>query len=213
MTWVMVVGGAGVFGSRVVDGLAATTDACVIVAGRNRARCDDDARAARARYPTASIETATIDIRTTTPADLRASGTRIVVDAAGPFQGAKPRLAKVAIAAQLDYLDLADARDFVARFPEFDDAARAAAVVAVTDMSSTPALSHAVLDSLTVGWQRIDRVEVGISPGNRAPRGRSIVAAILAWAGQPLPIFVAAGYAPPSRVILSNFAMPAIQRS
>ena len=190
MTRVMVVGGAGVFGSRLVDGLAATTDACVIVAGRNRARCDAAARAARERYPTASIETAAIDIHTTTPADLRTSGARIVVDAAGPFQGAEPRLAKVAIAAQLDYLDLADARDFVARFPELDDAARAAGVVAVTGMSSTPALSHAVLDSLTVGWQRIDRVEVGISPGNREPRGRSIVAAILAWAGQPLPVFV-----------------------
>jgi hypothetical protein len=40
MTRVMVVGGAGVFGSRLVDGLAAATDACIIIAGHNRARCE-----------------------------------------------------------------------------------------------------------------------------------------------------------------------------
>jgi uncharacterized protein DUF4166/saccharopine dehydrogenase-like protein len=189
MTRVMVVGGARVFGARLVDGLAATTDACVVIAGRNRARSEAAALAVRARYPTARIETAVIDVRTATPEALRASGARIVVDAAGPFQGAEPRLATAAIAAGIDYLDLADARDFVARFPRLDGAARAAGVVAVTGMSSTPALSHAAL-ALTAGWQRIDRVEVGISPGNRTPRGRFIVSAILAWAGQPSRVFV-----------------------
>jgi len=151
--------------------------------------------AARARHPAARIETATVDISTTTPADLRASGARLIVDAAGPFQGAEPCLAKAVIAAGLDYIDLADARDFVARFPDLDGAARAAGVVAVTGMSSTPALSHAVLESLTAGWRRIDRVEVGISPGNRTPRGRSIVSAILAWVGQPLRVFVDGAWA------------------
>jgi len=151
--------------------------------------------AARARHPAARIETATVDISTTTPADLRASGARLIVDAAGPFQGAEPYLAKAVIAAGLDYIDLADARDFVARFPDLDGAARAAGVVAVTGMSSTPALSHAVLESLTAGWRRIDRVEVGISPGNRTPRGRSIVSAILAWVGQPLRVFVDGAWA------------------
>ena len=190
MTRVMVVGGAGVFGSRLVDGLAATTDARVIVAGRNPARCEAAALAVRARYPASRIETAVIDVRTATPEALRASGACIVVDAAGPFQDAEPSLPTAAITAGIDYIDLADARDFVARFPRLDGAARAAGVVAVTGMSSTPALSHAVLDALTAGWQRIDRVEVGISPGNRMPRGRSIVSAILAWAGQPLQVFV-----------------------
>ncbi|MDQ0469154.1 SDR family oxidoreductase [Labrys wisconsinensis] len=194
MIRVLVVGGAGVFGSRLVEGLAATTDLAVIVAGRDPGRSAAAAAAVRARYPAARIETVVLDVRTATPAELAATGAGIVVDAAGPFQGARPRLAEAAIAAGLDYLDLADARDFVAAFPALDAAARAAGVVAITGASSTPALSHAVLDALTAGWTRIDRVEAGISPGNRAPRGLSVVAAILSWAGRPVRLFLDGGW-------------------
>jgi Domain of unknown function (DUF4166)/Saccharopine dehydrogenase NADP binding domain len=190
MTGVMVVGGAGVFGSRLLEGLAATTDVSIVIAGRDRKRSEAAAAILSARYPQARIETAIIDTGTVTASDLRAAGADIVVDAAGPFQGAEPRLAKAAIEAGLDYVDLADARDFVASFPHLDADAKTARVVAVTGMSSTPALSHAVLDAITDGWRRIDRVEVGISPGNRTPRGQSVIAAILAWAGQPVRVFV-----------------------
>ncbi|MDB5395801.1 MAG: saccharopine dehydrogenase [Rhodospirillales bacterium] len=189
MTRILVVGGTGVFGSRLVDGLVATTDFCIIISGRDPSRCEAAAGAVRKRYPAARIETATIDARSVTPIDIHALNAAVVIDAAGPFQGAEPRLAETTIEAGCDYIDLADARDFVARFPMLDAAAKATGAVAVTGMSSTPALSHAVLDSLTAGWRRIDRIEVGISTGNRAPRGLSVVSAILAWAGQPIRIF------------------------
>src|SRR5207245_319102 len=52
--------------------------------------------------------------------------------AAGPFQGADYRLTHAAIAARVHYLNLADARDFVAGFTELDGAAREAGVVALT---------------------------------------------------------------------------------
>jgi len=194
MTRILVVGGAGVFGSRLVEGLAATTGAEIIVAGRDAARGAAAVTAIRTRHPAARIEALTLDARTVTPAALLSTRAAIVVDAAGPFQGAAPVLAQTAIAAGIHYIDLADARDFVADFPALDAAARAAGVVAITGASSTPALSHAVLDRLTTGWRRIDRVEVGISPGNRAPRGRSVVAAILSWAGRPVRVFDGGGW-------------------
>lgn len=189
MTRILVVGATGVFGSRLVEGLAATTDLIIICAGRDRRRSEALAAEVRLRHPAARIETATIDVRTVTSADLLASGASIIVDASGPFQGAEPHLAKAAIAARIDYLDLADARDFVARFPALDGEAKASGVVAMTGVSSTPALSHAVLDALTAGWRRIDWVEVGISPGSRAPLGRSVVAAILGYVGRPVRVF------------------------
>lgn len=188
MIRVLVTGGAGVFGSRLVEGLAAAGIAEIVVAGRDRARAEAAAAAVRTRFPGAHLDTAALDTATVTPGDLAATRAAIVVDVAGPFQGAEPVLARAAIAAGIHYLDLADARDFVATFPALDAAARAADVVAITGASSTPALSHAVLDRLTAGWRRIDRVEVGISPGNRAPRGRSVVAAILSWAGRPVRV-------------------------
>lgn len=190
MIRVLVVGGAGVFGSRLVEGLAAAGIAGVVVAGRSLARAEACAARIRREFPGATVGATALDTKTVSAAALSATGATIVVDAAGPFQGAEPRLARAAIAAGLDYLDLADARDFAARFPALDADARAARTIAVTGMSSTPALSHAALDHLASDWRRIDRIEVAISPGNRAPRGRSVVAAILSWVGRPVRVFV-----------------------
>lgn len=184
---VLVIGGTGAFGSRLVRGLIFHTELDVIVAGRDLARADAFARdfSQMARISTTRIDTATV-----TTEQLRAAGAFLVVDAAGPFQASDGRLVHAAIAAGLHYVDLADARDFVARFPRFDDEARAAGVVALCGASSTPALSNAVLDSITDGWRRIDAIEIAISPGNRAaPRGLSVIRAILSYAGQPVRVF------------------------
>jgi len=125
-----------------------------------------------------------------TAAALAATGAGIVVDAAGPFQAGDYRLARAAIAAGLDYVDLADARGFVAGFGQLDDAARAAGVTLLTGASSTPALSNAVLERLTREWRRIDSVEIAISPGNRAPRGLAVVRSILSYAGRPVRVLL-----------------------
>ena len=188
MTRVLLIGAAGVFGSRLAAGLARNGFALVL-AGRDAGRAEVEAATLRRAFPDAVVEAVALDARTLTAADLTATGARIVVDAAGPFQGAEPRVARASIGAGLHYVDLADGRDFVAGFPALDAAARAAGVVALTGASSTPALSNAVLDDLTRGWRRIDAVEVGISPGARAPRGPSVTQAILSWLGRPVRIF------------------------
>jgi len=48
---ILVVGGAGVFGRRLVEGLLATTDLEVVVAGRDVGRATAAAAGARARAP------------------------------------------------------------------------------------------------------------------------------------------------------------------
>jgi hypothetical protein len=183
---VLVVGGAGAFGGRLVAGLIATTDFDVVIAGRDLQRSAAHAAAYGARARPVRLDAAAV-----TAEALRANGVFVIVDAAGPFQGAQYRLPRAAIAAGLHYVDLADARDFVAGFGALDEAARAAGVVALTGASSTPALSHAVLDRLTAGWRRIDSVEIAISPGNRnSPRGLSVIRAILSYAGRPVRVFL-----------------------
>lgn len=185
---VIVIGGTGGFGRRLVDGLAATTDLTIVIASRDRAR----GAALAATLPPGRAEAIAFDRNRVTSQELRALGSVAIVDAAGPFQGADYRLAGAAIAAGLHYLDLADGRDFVAGFgTALDAAARAADVVALTGVSSTPALSHAALDRLTAGWRRIDRTHIAISPGNRAaPRGLSVMQAILSYVGRPVRVFV-----------------------
>jgi hypothetical protein len=183
---VLVVGGTGVFGSRLVRGLITTSRFDVAVGTRDIAR----ARPLLDEVKAGSRATAfNVDRTTVTAEELRASDAFAVVDAAGPFQGPDYRLLKAAIAARLHYVDLADARDFVAGFTRFDPAAREAGVTALTGASSTPALSNAVLDRLTMGWREVDTVEIAISPGNRAPRGLSVIRAILSYAGKPVRVF------------------------
>lgn len=171
---ILLVGGAGVFGSRLAQGLADTVDADVLIAGRSLAKAPG---------------TLVLDRNKATAEDIRALSVDLVIDAAGPFQGADLSFARACIAAGVDYLDLADGRDFVAAFPALDGAAKAAGARAITGASSTPAITHAALDELTRGWTRIDTIRAGISPGNRAPRGRSVVEAILSWAGSPVRVF------------------------
>lgn len=184
---VLVVGGAGAFGGRLVAGLIGTTDFDVIVAGRDLRRAERRV----AEVGSARARALRLDTATASAEELRATGAFVVIDAAGPFQGADYRLARAAIDAGLHYVDLADARDFVAGFPLLDPAARAAGVVALTGASSIPALSHAVLDHLTAGWHRIETIEIAISPGNRnSPRGLSVIQAILSYAGKPVRVFV-----------------------
>ncbi|BAT58130.1 saccharopine dehydrogenase [Variibacter gotjawalensis] len=186
---VLVIGGTGAFGERLVEGLLWRTDAAVLIGARGVDRAEGVARRLRILFPDRTIESVAIDTATLTAETLRALDLFIVADAAGPFQHAQPATARAAIAAGCHYIDLADARDFVAAFPALDEQAKAAGVVALTGASSTPALSHAALDEITRGWRAIDRVDVAISPGNRAPRGLSVVQAILGRTGKPARVF------------------------
>jgi hypothetical protein len=182
---VLVIGGAGAFGSRLVAGLHKTTDLDLVVAGRDLDRAEAVAAPFAPR-----VRARRLDARAVRAEELRASGAFVVVDAAGPFQGAEYQLARAAIAAGMHYVDLADARDFVAGFGALDATAREAGVVALTGASSTPALSNAVLDRLVLGWRRVDTIEIAVSPGNRgSPRGLSVVQAILSYAGQAVRVF------------------------
>ena len=180
---VVVVGGAGVFGSRLVRGLVQTAEVDVVIAGRSLPR------AQAAAHETGAAGAVALDRSRATALDVAALGASVMIDAAGPFQGADLSFARACIAAGVDYLDLSDARDFVAAFPSLDAEARAKRVRAITGASSTPALTHAALDQLTKGWRRIDAVCAGISAGNRAPRGLSMIEAILSWTGAPFRVF------------------------
>lgn len=193
MTRVLVIGAGGVFGSRLCEGLLRSGFE-VVAAGRDPQRAEAVAARFRTEFPGAVVVSAALDTATVTAAALKATGVSIVADAAGPFQGAEPTTARASIEAGLHYIDLADGRDFVAKFPALDRVAKAAGVVALTGCSSTPALSNAVLDRLTAGWRETVSVEAAISPGARAPRGLSVMQGILSWLGRPVRVFEAGGW-------------------
>jgi saccharopine dehydrogenase-like NADP-dependent oxidoreductase len=186
---VLVIGGAGAFGRRLVRGLLATTDLEVVVGGRDPARAQAVVDEECDENPSGRATAVAIDTGSATAAQLRRTGADIVVDAAGPFQGQGYRLAEQVIEAGLHYVDLADSREFVSDFHVLDEQARRAGVTALTGASSTPALSNAVLDRLTEGWLAVDDVEIAISPGNRAPRGLAVIKSILSYSGKPVRVW------------------------
>ncbi|WP_211341078.1 saccharopine dehydrogenase NADP-binding domain-containing protein [Paracoccus methylarcula] len=185
---IVLVGATGTFGSRLAAMLARFPGIELVLAARRANPLEVLRRSLEEQGTAAQIITRIFD--RSRPEDLARLSPWLVIDAAGPFQGSDYRLAREAIGLGAHYVDLADARDHVAGFTDaLDDAARKADVLAVTAASSTPALSHAALEPLVEGWSRIDEVVVAISPGARAPRGFSVVKAILSYVGQPVRIF------------------------
>lgn len=174
-----MLGGYGAFGSRICRLLARIADVSILIVGR-------DARQAEALARELKGEHAALDVAK--PADLAALMARrpdVVVNTIGPFQSADYRVAEACIAAGIHYIDLADSHQFVAGISRLDGAARAKGVAVVSGASTVPALSSAVVAQSGLAPTAI---RIGISPGNRAPRGASLVQAVIGQAGKPLPL-------------------------
>lgn len=184
---VLLIGATGVFGSRLARFVAQEHGIELILAARNLAKLETLADELSKRPHCIVLDRASLTAQDLTGYDL-------VIDAAGPFEADGMRVVESAIAAKTDYLDLADGRAFVSEFPRYDEVAKGAGVALITGASSIPALSHAVIDQLTSGWQAIETLKIGIFPGNRAPRGLSVIETILSYVGKPVRVFREGGW-------------------
>jgi len=183
MTRVLILGGAGVFGGRLARILAKDARFDLIIAGRDLARAqafaaslDGPPRVSALRIDAAAIGSA-----------LKECEPDLIVHCAGPFQGQDYAVAKAAIAARIPYADLSDGRAFSQGFAALDAPAKQAGVFALTACSTTSALSAAAAIHLARDMRQVHRVRVGVTPGNRAPRGRAVVEAIISYVGEPIP--------------------------
>jgi len=188
-THVLIIGASGVFGSRLARLLARRGGYRLSLGGRNESRLLPLQRELRAAHPDGEFAYVHIDREQASAERLKENGCGIVVDCSGPFQFSGTRLIEAAIGARVHYLDIADSRAFVAGIARFDSPARAVGIAVISGASSTPALSHAVLDSLTSAWLTVDSVDVAIIPGNRTPKGRAVIDGILSWVGQKTRVF------------------------
>ena len=184
---VLVIGGYGFFGQRLVRRLARQGGLEILVGGRSSARAGalvDELGGEGLQ----GLVPLVLNARDASLADaLRRLRPSVVVDASGPFQGLDHHVPRACIDAGVHYVDLADGREYVTGIGALHDAARASGVTVVSGASSVPALSGAAADHLAAGMSRVDSVDIGISPGNRTERGLSTVRAILGYCGRPLP--------------------------
>ncbi|HWU78126.1 MAG TPA: saccharopine dehydrogenase NADP-binding domain-containing protein [Rhodanobacter sp.] len=183
---VVVIGAAGVFGSRIARRLAHDPRFRLLLVGRRRPALED----LREGLGDGSIEVTTLDV---TGADMTGAlaqcAPQLVIHAAGPFQGRDYRIAEACLACGSDYVDLADGRDFVTGIGRLDERARDAGRLLVSGASSVPALSSAVVDALRPRFRSLQSIEHAINPGNRTPRGDATVASILGYCGRPIRVW------------------------
>jgi hypothetical protein len=182
----LLLGGYGVFGGRLAELLSDIPEIELLICGRDLSR----ATAFCARYSGQARVRPLALARTDIAEGLRAHNPDLVVDASGPFQdyGADCyRVISACIAAGIDYLDFADAADFVFGVPRFDAEAKAAGVFVLSGVSSFPVLTAAVLREMAKTMDIIS-VEGGIAPSPYAGIGLNVMRAVVGYAGAPVKL-------------------------
>jgi len=173
---IVVLGGTGNFGARIVRALCADPAIQLAVAARGATHAKLPDGVARIQLSIDSLHLAQ---------DLRALSPDLVIHCVGPFQRQDYRVAVAALTAGAHYIDLADGRDFVAGFADNIHAkAVLAQRVAISGASTLPALSYAVVDCLQQGLLSLESIEVVIAPGQRAARGRATLEAVFQYLGR-----------------------------
>lgn len=185
MKRVLVIGGTGNFGSIIARALADDPNIALVIGGRSQAKADALAASLPAINP---AQGCAIDIDENIEARLREIAPHVVIHTTGPFQLQDHRVARAAITVGAHYLDLADARHFVATIGELDDEAKATGVAVIAGASSVPCLTAAFIDRYVSHFDRLESAEYGIAAAQATNRGLGTAAAILSYVGKPFTI-------------------------
>ncbi len=186
---ILIVGGYGTFGGRLVELLEDEPRLVLLVGGRSLQKAREYCAkrpASKAKLVPVAFDRENADSQQLTTLDVA-----LVVDASGPFQhyGAQAyRLIQHCIDYRVHYLDLADGSQFVAGISQFDEAARRAGVFVLSGVSSFPVLTAAVARRLQEGLRQITAIYAGIAPSPFAGVGLNVIRAIASYSGQRVPV-------------------------
>jgi hypothetical protein len=184
---ILILGGYGVFGGRLAELLSDLANVELLIAGRDLSR----AEAFCAKYVgQARVIPFRLDRRDIAES-LRTERPNLVVDASGPFQDYGEHrygVIEACIAARVDYVDFADAADFVFGVAALDESAKAAGVFVLSGVSSFPVLTAAVLREMARTME-IVAVEGGIAPSPYAGIGLNVMRAVVGYAGEPVKLW------------------------
>ena len=190
---VLLIGGTGVFGRRLAEHIVtycADIVAELVVTSRlsESASSVADQLAFVSKGP--AVHGIALDTRTTLANVLATERPSVVVDCSGPFQSSSYDVPKTAMEHRAHALDLADARSYLLNYGSaLDGIEKQNGVVGVAGASSTPALSGAVVRELVLNWSHVRAIDLAIVPGGRSEVGRSVLEAVLSYAGRSVPVW------------------------
>ncbi|MGB5344584.1 MAG: DUF4166 domain-containing protein [Woeseia sp.] len=181
---ILVLGGYGVFGGRLIDLVADVNAFEILVCGRSadKAEAFCARRQSGARLVPLRLDRSDVDLA------LQQQRPDVLVDASGPFQDYgddRYSVVESCIRQRVNYLDFADGSEFVSGIDQFNEAAQRAGVFVLSGVSSFPVLTAAVIDELQHGMD-IHKVTAGIAPSPYAGVGMNVMRAVLGYAGGPV---------------------------
>ena len=180
---VVVLGGYGVFGSRLAE-LLLRDGHTVWLAGR-------DLEKARKLTTVIGGHPMSVDVRAR-PEIIFGPEPDIIIDATGPFQANDKysyRIPRLCLDSGVDYLDLSDDARFTTGISILDDEARKRGCRLLSGASSVPGLSSVVAAELCRDFDEVLLIDTAILPGNRAPRGASVIASLVGQLGKSSPVW------------------------
>jgi len=180
---VLIIGGYGNFGSYIARSLASEDNIRLLIGGRSADKANVFAASLDAVHP---AEGHSIDINGDLAPALARIAPDIVIHSTGPFQTQDHCVARACIAQGCHYLDLADAREFVATIDRLDAEAKAKGVLVVSGASSVPCLTAAVIDAYLSAFARLEAVDYGISAAQHTNRGLATTSAVLSYVGKQM---------------------------
>jgi len=187
---IVILGGYGQFGGRIAHWLAREPGLHLIVAGRHLEQAEqlvselvarEGVSSTLARLSAVSLDAEAADFAVR----IAAVHADLLIHTAGPFDDRTYGVARACIAAGVNYIDLADNREFVLGIGTLGDEASSKGVLVVSGASTVPAVSAAIVDHYRSRFGRIDDIDIGITPGSRAPRGLSTIKSTLSYCGKP----------------------------
>jgi hypothetical protein len=187
---VLVLGGTGVFGRRIAANLAKREELDLVIAARDGAAAATLVRTLGAgRAASLAVDLGKADA----VQRLLAAKPAVIVDTAGPFQARNLALPRRCAERGIHYVDVADGRERVAGISALDATARVEHAAIVSGASTVPALTTAIVDELAPNPREVVGIDVGITPGQRIPRGLATASSVLGCCGREIPAVAPGG--------------------
>lgn len=185
---VLILGATGNFGRKIAKGLV-KKNVAIIISGRH----EEPLLALKKQLSKVAADTCIdilcFDFKKRLSKELLRLRPPLVINASGPFQTADFTTAINCILLGINYIDLADAREYVNDFSILDEQANKRNCIAITGASTLPCLSSAVLDYYKDEFKIIDSLVYGITLGQKTERGLATFKGILSYVGRRLQDF------------------------